>query len=66
MPKDEGQGLMVSVFVSRDYGFNWTLTEHQLNKVNKFRKDKDYMDVESAKAKMETQKRTIKIITFQM
>lgn len=31
-PKDEGQGLMVSGFVSREYGFNWKLDETQLKK----------------------------------
>ena len=36
MPKDKGQGLMISAFVSREYGFNWQLTDKQLGKANKY------------------------------
>ena len=48
MPKDEGQGLMVSGFVCREYGFNWNLTEAQLDEVNKYRNGKEYLDKEAA------------------
>ena len=41
MPKDEGQGLMVSEFVCPEYGFNWTLTQAQLDEINEFRKTKN-------------------------
>ena len=57
MPKDEGQGLMVSGFVCREYGFNWTLSDEELTKVNKYREDKDYIDVEAAKSKTGSSKK---------
>ena len=44
MPKDEGQGLMISAFVSREYGFSWDLTQSQLQLVNQYRQDKQYID----------------------
>ena len=50
-PKDEGQGLMVSGFVSREYGFDWKLSEKELDKVNTQRKNKDYIDREAAISK---------------
>ena len=52
MPKSEGQGLMVSGFVSREYGFGWTLSKKQLQTVNKFCKKKHhYIDEKSALSK---------------
>ena len=56
-PKDEGQGLMVSGFVSREYGFNWELSENQLKHVNKYRKDQEYIDKDAAIAKTGTAKK---------
>ena len=51
MPKGEGQGLMVSGFVSQEYGFNWKLSKEQLEEVNKTRRDKEYIDRDSAISK---------------
>ena len=51
MPKDEGQGLMISAFVSRDLGFNWQLTPQKLKLVNAARKNKKYIDKNAAIAK---------------
>ena len=36
-PKDKGQGLMLSGFVSREYGFNWKLDENELKTINEYR-----------------------------
>ena len=58
-PKDEGQGLMVSGIVSREYGFNWNLSETQLEQVNDFRKDQEYIDKDAAVAKNGSAKKTI-------
>ena len=57
MPKDEGQGLMVSGFVSREYGFNMALSDDQLRKVNKHRENKHYIDEDAAKSKTGTSKK---------
>jgi hypothetical protein len=34
VPKDEGQGLMISAFQSRECGFGYQLNEEQLAQVN--------------------------------
>ena len=36
IPKDEGNGLIISAFQSRELGFGMTLTPEDLEKVNKF------------------------------
>ena len=50
-PKEEGQGLMLSSFVSREYGFNYQLSKEELATVNKMREGKSYVDRESAELK---------------
>lgn len=50
VPKDEGAGLMISAFVSRDFGFGLkALTTDQLNMINEARRQKKYCDEEAAK-----------------
>ena len=39
MAKDDGQGVMISAFVSRDYGFEWELTKEELDRVNEKREN---------------------------
>ena len=34
IPKDEGQGIMISAFQSREFGFGHFLTADQLKKIN--------------------------------
>ena len=51
IPKDEGQGLMFSSFVSREYGFHFHITEEQLKVVNLKRNGQNYVDVSAAEAK---------------
>ena len=51
VPKEEGHGLMMSSFVSRDYGFNMQLTPEKLKLVNTTRKGEQYKDVEAATLK---------------
>jgi hypothetical protein len=48
IPKDEGSGVMVSAFVSRDFGFGMKFTIDQLSAINNKRKDECYMDSQSA------------------
>ena len=48
IPKDEGQGLMISAFVSREFGFGMDLSEEDLQKVNRERHGKKYSDEEAA------------------
>jgi hypothetical protein len=40
IPKDEGHGLMVSTFISRDFGFGMSLTKEQLDSINIERRGK--------------------------
>ena len=47
-PKDEGYGLMISSFVSRDFGFGQMLTQAQLQTVNDYRQGESYLDLEAA------------------
>lgn len=41
-------GIMFSSFCSHDVGYNFTLIEDQLSKVNNYREGKDYIDEEAA------------------
>ena len=52
VPKSDGQGLMVSAFVSREYGFGWDLTKSQLKLVNKYREKQTYCDEKAALEKL--------------
>ena len=38
VPKDEGQGVMISVLQSREFGFGMELTKEEMVKVNEYRK----------------------------
>jgi hypothetical protein len=51
LPKDEGQGLMISAFVSRELGYGMELTPSQLDAINLKRKNEHYLDTLSAKKK---------------
>ena len=59
MPKEEGQGVMLSSFVSREFGYGMELTPAQLEHVNEYRRGQHYLDVEAA---MEVYKKTEKPI----
>ena len=50
LPKNGGQGIMYSSFVSRDFGYGLEMNEEQLKIVNENRKNQTYKDEESAKA----------------
>ena len=47
-PKDEGYGLMLSGFTSREIGFGCTIPPHILNEINKIRKNQKYSDEAAA------------------
>jgi hypothetical protein len=49
IPKDEGLGVMISAFVSREMGFGYDISEEDLVKVNERRQGKHYSDEEAAK-----------------
>ena len=57
MPKEEGQGVMLSSFVSREFGYGMQLSSAQLSHVNEYRKGQHYLDKEAA---MEINKTTLK------
>ena len=54
VPKDDGQGLMVSAFCSREFGFGMPVTQSQLDEFNNKRRNKNYRVSESAIAKYGT------------
>ncbi len=49
VPKDDGQGVMISAFQSRELGFGVKLTQEQLDEINFVRRGKKYVDEEAAK-----------------
>jgi hypothetical protein len=50
-PKDAGQGIMISAFQSRAFGFGMELNEQQMEEINFFREGKKYADESAAIAK---------------
>ena len=55
IPKDEGpMGVMLSVFVSREFGFRMKLSDKDLVQVNKYRQGKHYRDRLAASEKRGT------------
>ena len=48
-PKTEEDSVMKSAFTSTDFGFGHPLTPQQLDKVNKYRRNKDYLDKDAAR-----------------
>ncbi len=48
VPKDNGLGVMVSAFQSREFGFGIVLSEEQLKEVNEKRKNEKYKDLKAA------------------
>ena len=50
LPKDEGQGTMVSAFCLREFGFGLNLTKEELVRVNVQRSGKKYIDETAARA----------------
>lgn len=60
VPKDEGLGVMISAFVSREFGFLFELTEEQFMQVNLFRRGESncvYRDSEAATKKLGTDRK---------
>jgi hypothetical protein len=51
--KDDGTGIMLSAFQSREFGFGLEMSEQDLELVNEYRKDKNYQDEAAAKKIME-------------
>ena len=57
VPKDDGQGLMISAFKSREFGLE--ISDEDLKRINESRRGKHYLDEKAAKAEMGTgEKRT--------
>ena len=48
IPKDEGAGVMIPAFVSRELEYGTVMPEDKFNKVNKYRHKKSYSDKISA------------------
>ena len=54
IPKDDGQGLMISAFQSREFGFGMNITDEELQKINETRRGEKYADEAAAIAKRGT------------
>jgi hypothetical protein len=50
IPKDEGAGVMISAFVSREYGFGMDISPDDLARVNERRNGKKYLEEMAATA----------------
>ena len=48
-PKEEGMGIMISSFCSREFGYGFELTQNQLATVNAYRQGKNYLDEDAAR-----------------
>ena len=48
VPKDDGMGIMISAFQSREFGFGMHMTAHDLQQVNEFRRGSKYIDEQAA------------------
>jgi len=51
VPKDDGCGIMISAFQSREFGFGLEISKEDMARVNALRKDQVYKDEAAAKAK---------------
>ena len=49
-PKDDGSGMMISAFQSREFSFGFPLFNKYKNKINEFRRGKKYVDKRAANA----------------
>ena len=54
LPKDEGLGVMISAFQTREFGFGMELTTKHLQKINEKRKQEQYIDEVAAVLKRGT------------
>ena len=54
VPKDDGQGLMISAFQSREFGFGMEICEEDLRKINERRRGQKYVDETAAVSKKGT------------
>jgi hypothetical protein len=65
MPKDDGQGLMISALQSREFGFGLEINDDMLERINETRRGKKYMDESAAVAKRGTaEKKDLKTSPF--
>ena len=48
LPKDDGQGVMISSFVARELGYRFQPSQLELEEINKKRKCRKYSDEEAA------------------
>ncbi len=50
IPKDEGKGIMISAFQSREFGFGMNLSQIEIQKINQYHSEKRllYTEAESA------------------
>ena len=51
IPKDEGQGVMLSSFTSRELGYGYEITQDILDEINMKRNNTSYSDTDAAKLK---------------
>jgi hypothetical protein len=65
VPRDDGEGVMISAFQSREFGFEMQICKKELKKINEKRKREKYVDESAAMAKRETtEKRELRSSPF--
>ena len=57
VPKEEGQGVMLSSFCCRELGYAYPVSGYVLSKVNKMRENQEYSDKDAARIKNQTTKK---------
>ena len=64
IPKDDGIGLMISAFVSHEFGYGFELSDGDLQKVNDYRRGKRYSDEAAAVIKKGNAIKKSYLLTF--
>jgi hypothetical protein len=65
VPKDDGQGVMISAIQSLEFGFGMQICKEDLKKINEKRKGEKYVDESAAMAKRGTaEKRELRSSPF--
>ena len=57
MPKEKGQGIMLSALVSQEFSFGPQLTKVQLQHINQLREEEEYLDKDAAMKVYKTTKK---------
>ena len=59
IPKDDGIGIMISAFASREFGYGFDISMEQMTEINNFRNGKEYSDKVAATNKLGSAKKPV-------